>query len=524
MAKPQQRKSDAQREKARQDALERLYVYWLFSTALLLALGAVLGVFVGTALQGHKARAERLEQRVRILEDAVATLQASPPPVVEPAATVPPPVREVVPPAAPAPAVAPPPAGLAEHEVRARFRQVVGMPAATPKDIVDLGGARALVEAGLREIGRASWSGETWSQLAILATLLGQEGAAETFARRVPADGTSLGDYLAVSVRALLAQGRAREALPLIDQLSEQTLGSPTSQAFLAVASWMAGDYAAADAAAELLEAPAVLLPYDRLLVGRMLMERAQWRRLRELLATVQRDAAGLEADLSAAYNFLQATVRLRQGEPQTALALLEYLAAHPVDRTVDPETPAWPALGPDAYTIQVWRGVALMYAQQPSAAREALETAARLDPGRSDAYYYLGSLAFRARDYERAVSYAETALSCSAKMASAWELLALIALDRGDVDLALGHAAKATDIDPRRASAQFLTALAHAKLEQRDAAAAALGAAFELDASYLEEALRTEVLLRLFAREELEAIAGALPDAEAPAEADETP
>ena len=157
------------------------------------------------------------------------------------------------------------------------------------------------------------------------------------------------------------------------------------------------------------------------------------------------------------------------------------------------------------------------MYANQLEAARKALDEAARLDPGRPEAYYRRGILEAWDGKSEVAAGYLKNALASSARMAPAWEALASLELDADKVDAALEHLGQAIEIDPYRASAYYLSAIAHAKLSQAEQAADDLRKAFQLDPGYLEEAKQIEVFQRLFAPGVLERLAK--PEEERPAE-----
>ncbi|MCK4342942.1 MAG: tetratricopeptide repeat protein [Phycisphaerae bacterium] len=511
--------SSSSRSQPRRDAIERLYVYWLGSTALLALVVIVLAVFSRGALHRQTAAVETLARRVVALEEKVEQLESASRPRIKPsAATSEPPRPAEAPPAQPPrdAVVKPPqpktsrpeppaPQSPPEATIQARLDQVVSPTPLTPADVLNAAAAVELLEDALQEIGRARWSGATWSRLAVLARLLGRDANAKAFARRAAAEGERLLTYTEVSARSLLARGRPREALPLINRLVEQTRGSPTSQVLLAAALAATGDPGAADETVALLQANSELYPRDRLLLARVLLDLEQWPRLEAALAALHDVPAAWEAE----YNFLQAASLARAGRTVEALAILEYLAAHLPEKKVAAEAaPAWPPPGPDRYEIAVWRGVTLMHAQQPEAAREVLLQAAQLDPARPDAYYNLGILEGRAGQRERAKSYLQNALACSARLAPAWEALALLELNAREVDQALEHLATALELNPRRASAHFLLALAHAKLSRREPAAAALETAFRLDPLLLTQAKQTKVLLDLFTPGEMDLLA----------------
>jgi len=378
-------------------------------------------------------------------------------------------------------------------------------------DVLDPQGAAELVGQALNQLDRVQWSGAIWMRLACLARLLGRDLAAETFARQAEAAGQSLTTYWEVSARCLLAVGRVEEALPIASRLVEQ--GSPVGTVLLAAALLAGDDPAGADQTLEQVAIPPAT--YDQLVLARVLLELEDWSRL----ATVLSEVSEVPPKLAAEHSFLTAVSLSNQGRNVEALAILDGLVAETAPEGVrkglpDDQLPwRWP--GPDQYEIEVWRGVTLMLAQQPEAAREVLQQAAQLAPDRAQAHYYLGSLEARTGRTSTAKSHLKNALARTPRMAAAWEGLAVLEIDEGDVKLGLEHLAQAVAINPRRASAHFLRAVGHAKLSQAQAAAQALQTAFQLDPRYLEEAKQTEVLLGLFTADEMERLAGRAASAE---------
>jgi tetratricopeptide (TPR) repeat protein len=523
MTTPQPSSPPSTRSRSKPDAIERLYVYWLISTALLTLVVVLVAIMTRgtlhrqTQLVGELAdRLGRIEQTVRDLQSPGGPEAAVPAGLpaetatavatAEPSSAQPRPASEspqvVRPPAATPPITAP-----TQDVIGARLDQVVGDDPVTPADIVEPEAAAELVETALTHVGRANWDGTTWSRLAVLARLLGRDVAAEAFAQRAATAGEWLINYAEVSVRSLLARGRAREALPIAADLIERSQGSATSRVLLAAACLDDDDPGSADEVLEALPVPAVLSTYDKLLLARALLGLEHWDRLEAVLGALHE----VPPELAAEHNFLAGASLARAGRTVEALAIFDGLASEDRGATeagAGRPAAAWPALRPDRYPIEVWRGVTLMLAQQSEAARQVLQRAAELDPGRPGAHYYLGVLEARAGRAEVARSHLKNALANSARMAPAWEALAHLEIEDRQVDLALQHLAQAIAINPRRASAHFLTAIAYAKISQAEPAAQALRAAFRLDQKYLAEARDTEVLLRLFTAEELDELA----------------
>jgi tetratricopeptide (TPR) repeat protein len=540
------------------DAVERLYVYWLVSTVLLALVVVIAALLVRGSLRQQAQAVQELEQRLAALEKAPRTESPSaleprgrtpstpvepPPAEVRPPEATPRPVEPTTKPAsAERPATAPVVSVPAEAEIAAKLARVMGEAPTTMADVADRVQAAALVTEALTHIGRAEWSGATWARLAVLARLVGQNSAAEAFAKRAAAAGDPLLAYTEVALRTALARGWPQEALPLAERFLETTRGAPLSRVLLAAALLASDEPALADEALDTVGNTAPLGQRDRLLLARLLMALERWERMGAVLA----ESGGVPEELAAEHNFLQAVVLAQSGRTVEALAIFEYLASRlPPETKAGTAATSAPGSGPsagaatpggmtaserpysDRYEIEVWRGVTLWYAKQLEAARQALEAAARLDPGRPDAHYYLGRLEAAAGRPSVAVEHLKNALASAARMAPAWEALAALEINAGQVDAALQHLTKALEINSRRASAHFLTAIAHAKAGQREPAATALRAALRLEPRLLEEAKQTEVLLRMFAPGELESLAGApgsVPAAAEPTTAPQAP
>lgn len=517
------------------DAIERLYVYWIISTVLLLFAVIVSTVYTRGALYGqaeqfNQALRER-DARLADLEIVVAQLESNPTAMpagptaaapgqpssrvraeesgagsdpAAPAGATPPPVET------PSPFAAIPP----ESEIQTGLDRVLGAGTIAPYAVQDVSAARDLLALAFRHASRADWSGATWSRLAVLARLMSQGVASDAFARRADQANDPLITYADVSTRALLAAGRAQDALIYAEHFAECTNSSPVALVLLARTCLALGDAATADGLLAAIDSEAGLASYDRLALARACLELQRWDRLAEVMATVP----AVPSELDAERNFLQAVVLIQRDEQLAeALGILNYLA----DRDQSPRTPATndePPLMvppvPDDYEIGTWRGVALMRGNQVESARRVLDDAARQRADRPDAYYWRAMLEIRQGRTDTACDYLQNALATSARFAPAWEALGQIALNAGDLGSALDNLEKAIEANERRASAHFLVAVTYAKASQSEPAAEALKAAFLLDPGYVETARQTEVLTRLFTSEGLEQLAA---DAEPP-------
>lgn len=497
------------------DAIERLYAYWLVSTAALLLI--LIGNVIVTrgALRRQAERLDALAARLEALEkEAFARSETplsvspdsleTPPPAPLPAsdrrpeATRPPAETPVSRPGEPR---EPPPAPLPSDEtLRAELDALLGEEPGLVDELADAGAAEQLVELASQRLGLTDWTPVTWARLAILARLLGRDAAADLFARQAPDGGVWRTHYAEITATLLLDYGRPADALPFIDELARRHAPPAVTGLLRARAALAADDPAGADRVLAAMP-PAVGLGHtDRLRLARLTLRLERWGRLGEILATV----TDVPEDWSREYAFLTAAAWARAGRCVESLALLDWLAAGPTPTTA----PAVAAPQPSRYEIEVWRGVTLMLAGQSDAARQALRNAAELDPARPDALYYLGLLEARLGRTELAIMHLKNALAASARLAPAWEALAGVELDAGRIDDALDHVRQAVRINPRRGSAQFLLALACAKVAQAAPAEEALRRAFQLDAQYLDVAKQTEVLTRLFPLDALERLA----------------
>ena len=503
-------------------ALERMFVWGVISTALLvLAMVAVVAYTRGVSRR-QADTLDDLTRRVAALEKTVhgerapayAPAETSPGAEpfsrpVEPAGKTPRETGQPPAPVKPAPATEPALPAPADALLQQRLDAVVSREPSSPADMQDPKAAEALLDQAVSEAGHAAWSPAAWARLAVLARLLGRDAVAETFAKRAAAGGDPLLQYTEISVRALLACGRNQEALALARTLRGQTGGAPAATVLLAAALVASGQPGPADELLAHVEGLAGLDTRDLLLLARLLTTLEHW----DALAAVLAEIGEIPGELAQEYDFLTAVSLAHSRRAVEALAAFDYLAAHPpLAESPPPARPAWPRPAPTRYEVEVWRGVSLMYASRPDAAREVLLKAAQLQPGRADAPYYLGLLEDRLQQHAQARVHLQNAVTCDPHLAPAYEALAKLALDAGDMEFALDQLNKAIQTNPHRASAYFLLALVRARLSQRDAAAAALQTAFRLDERYLGEAQQADVLLRLFTSRELDDLARPTP------------
>ncbi len=507
---------------SRVDAVERLYVYWILSTGLLLILAVILALFVRAAVQETRALAGRVKalEATLVQHKPVAPNTPAPPEAAPAAATRPTPAPPATVPAATRPATGAPPAGAAppavpvtrsDEDMRTAAETAVQRDVATGYLVPDPAAARTLLQAAAEQAARARWSGPTFARLAVLARLLERDALAEDLARRAVAAGDPAAEFAHVSARSLLARGRTGEALVFARQYVEHSDGAPAAILVLAEALLATDQPGAASEALAALTALRALDAGEKLRLGRVALALEHYRTLDEVLGSLD----AVPDPLTAERNFLEAVSLARRDRTVEALAVLDFLAAEAAP-AADPRRP-WPIPRPTAYEVAVWRGVTLMYAGQMESAREALDAAAQLDPGRPEANFFRGVLEANAGRSDVARTYLKNALAGSARLAPAWEALATLDLEADRIEAALESLARAVEINPRRATAHLLRAIAHAKLSQAEPAAAALRVALRLDPSLLTEARQVDVFKRLFTPAELEALAADGADGEPP-------
>lgn len=504
-------------------AIERLYIYWMASTILLFLIAIAVVMFT----RGIMQQTRELSARVAVLETKVQELKGAPVAAAveeeREAVVIAPPDSAAMraSPTATEPNEAPPAIDVEvavpdEGAVRIELRALLALDPVTVYAVTDPNAGRSLTDRGREHIGRAAWSGATWSGLAVLARLLGEDRTAEAFAKRAVDANEPLERYAEVSTRSLLAQGQSVAALPFARRLVAETDASPTAIVLLADALWRAGEVDGAAITLGSLQDYAPLHVLDKLRLARLCIDLEYWMDLENILRTID----VVPDPLAHERNFLEAVARgalYGSDEATTALAMLDYLRAHrpPSFRPTVP----WGVPQPTLYDVMVWRGVVLMNSGQTDAAREALAAAAEQDPGRPEAYYHRGILETRAGDPAAAMNYLKNAVASSTRMVPAWETMALLEIDAGDVETGLQHLERAIEVNAQRPAAHFMRAIAHAKLGQVEEARSALMQTFALDRGYLDEAEQTDVLTTLFTNAELTEMVAEATESETPEE-----
>ncbi len=495
--------------------VERLHVLWIVSALMLVLLVVIVTLLGSGQLRRHAGRISEQTQAIdRLREDLSQTrkelmdLKVAMPFITQ-AGRVPP--ASVEGPHEPAPVAqeegAEPrpaePVPMAPDDIDALLRRALQPSEGGLYDLADRAAAEQALQAGVAGVGQAAWGGETWVRLAVIARLLDREAEAETFAGNARAANEFPRAYYELSARAMLAQRRARDAIVFARPLAAGRPQEPQGALLLAEAYRLSEDLTAADAALENLADPEHLSLADKLRLGGLFVALERWDRLDALLASLGEAPESALAQL----NYLRAVLWIQQGKLPEALATLDNLLAEQ----------------PDDYELRTWRGVALLYARQLQAAREALAHAEQ-HRDRPEAWYWRGILELQAGNVDEAITALQTALAASSRCAPASEALATIALNRGDLLTALQNIEHAVNVSPRRASAHFLLALIHAKASHLAETAAALRTAFRLDPAFLDTARQTEAIRGLFSEDQLAALAAPtdVDPGHAPAEPDE--
>jgi tetratricopeptide (TPR) repeat protein len=346
---------------------------------------------------------------------------------------------------------------------------------------------RAAAEEVLALAEQASLNGPTWALVAIVARLLDREDWTETSATKALAANEFPHAYYELSCRTLLAQGRTVEALVFANRLQAGRPADPNANLLQAEALHARGEFAAADLALEQIESVGQLSLPGRLRLGRLLVALERWNRLEALLGSL----AQVPRESLPHLNYLRAILAIQRDRLPEALAIIENLLAEQ----------------PGDYELRTWRGVALLYARQYQAARQALAHAAE-QPDRPEAWHWRGMLELRLGNPAEAIPFFQHALAASQRFAPAHEALGTISLNQGDLTTALQNLENAVAANARRGSAHLLIAVTRAKLSQPGETAEALRAALRLDPSLLEAARQTEVISQLFSADELAKLA----------------
>lgn len=505
--------SGAVDRRAGRSAIERLYVYWLSSTVVLIVALVVLAFFVrGAVLQQHETLRE-LQRRVNQLEGRPAAGEPPRPPAATQPATQPAaedarverpaaPLRATPPPGVaatrPREAVVGAPADRpASASLDQRLAQVARRPVRAPDDVLDRAAAHALLD-DLADARVAATTAELAVDAASLALVLDREGQAAGIIRAAPGPSKAAANLAEAGARAALLDERADDAVDWLDAADAHARDDPSLALLRVRADALQRGPAAAAAAAERVDAARLSLG-DRAALARLWLSLERWPQFEAAAAALLDPPCAGDASV----NFIRAVALQRGARLVEALAAFDSQLA----RRAEPGDENRTADAPASTELQVWRGLTLASGGALEAARAALLAAAETEPAAGAVYVALARVEMGSGEPGRARTYLDTALAHTPDSASAWETRAALELNQNAVAAAVESAGRAIDSDPGRSSSRMLRALALAKLERREAAADDLAAALRLDASLLDEALQAEVLTRMFATDELRAM-----------------
>ncbi len=483
------------------DALEKLYVYCA-GGAILLALGLLVVSFLTTG------RMEQLARELADVSDRLSRLEArsgaaapsergpAPRPREGQAASRP---QRPAPQRTPATQPHSAPAAEADDFSRDRaarmYERAVEEPLGELPRLRDDRAARELLAAADDE-PIANLDPMVCRMLALTGRLLRDDDRATRYAERAARLGVDLGDYHELTARQALGMSMPSAALAAVRDLARSPRRASLAALLGAQAFLAQRQPAEARAALAQIGPSAALAVDDRLALCGVQTALEDW----SGLATTLGSLGSVPAALTDARDFFRAVALTVSERYAEAVAVLDVLLESQ----------------PESYDAHLWRGVALLRARQPEAARQGLARATRIAAGRPEAWYWLGVLEVDEGTSDGAAFF-HNALAASTRFAPAWEALATQALNGDELHTATENARRAVESDPGRPSAQFLLAICEARANRRDEAARALKIAFHLDPTLLEQAQRVEAIATLFTPADLAALAPAHATSSAP-------
>lgn len=466
----------------RRDAVERVFVLWIFLLIILVLAIIVVGVLLASRLSQLGTRLERIEARISALETGA--------PLDDNSAATDEEEREPEPREAPA----------ERSDAQAAFENLLAQATQAVDEhlerdlylrprVRDREGARDALAAQTDLLGGAvddlTLPSDLAAELAVLAALLDEPDEAQRF----------LGAARGSRAEDRYYEQLTRDAIRRADY--------PTAIALLEA--WPAGVPATRD-----------------LLHARVARDRGDWGVANERLDRVEPDALAYEADRLHLADIALSVGRCGQANDALASlsdALPEALArdrARLAARLCGPEPRPVEHLArlayqldhsPADYDLHVASGRLLQEMRQRDAALEHFRRARMLNPGRPEGWYYPAVIANNLRRFPEATRLLTQLTTTAPRFAPGWEARGVVALHQDEVRVAINEFNEAIGVDANRAESHLLLAVAHAKLAEIDPARVALRRALTLDPTLIDQAESIEALQVMFTSEAMQAM-----------------
>ncbi|GMU83215.1 MAG: hypothetical protein AMXMBFR47_30860 [Planctomycetota bacterium] len=504
----QRRPQPASAPRPSSSPLERLFVAWLLSTLLIIALLAVLTLLGIGQLRRHADALNRQQAQLDELTRRIESLAAVPPPALTPPRATQPATESSAEfarePQTSRPAAPPP---LDDDEIAAEFDAIVGGAAARSGSIFlrprrPDRAAALLTRAESQTAADASLSAASLARLRLLAQLTGDDQRAAAFGRAAAEapDPAAVDDEIAA--RLAFESGALTEAFAHAILWVDASPTPPTAALLiLAICAAAQDDLDAAADAIDSVSPSARLDAASLAAIGDTCIAIEAWKPLERWIA-----AAEPAVRTSPPAQQRLATLLVHTGRHTDALAVIAALLD---ERPADVD-------------LLILQAAALTEARQFEAAKAALAriTVVPVPPA---AAYWRGVIEMRTGSPAEARKWFAAAVGAGRQSAAALEGLAQLDLAAADaagsgdaaaarraLSSAEKNLAAATRANPRRSSAHFLLAIVHAKSSRAAETRAALRTAVQLDAALAEQAKKVPVIARLIPPDEIDQLASA--------------
>ncbi|TWT42177.1 hypothetical protein RAS1_33070 [Phycisphaerae bacterium RAS1] len=436
------------------DGLERLYLYWLASTALLIVLVAAPALLLRGALS---TQAKRIDEIGRRLEQRIEGIDARVERQTDESGRAPETSR-------PMEAVRPAPASSpAEEEFEvagevisndamiALLKRAIG-PGPSPDAVLDEDAANEAISLAEQAGPNAPWARGLWLRLAMLAKLCGLNStAAEWLPRAGHAVPVGFPDYWLLSARIGLVQGDAEEVYRHTRRVFG--FGGPASNcAAVLEAAAAAGEFNYEVARAALRRASPIerCPPEYRLIAARVYLVLEEPQLFRSVLpGAVETPQAWRDE-----WQFLMAVSLIQDGRLVEGQAALKALSGRWAERLPESRPRRFrvvsAAVQPDASDVSFWRNLARQRGAAQVAATAFAQDMMMFDPSRPAGWCQAATMALRGGDVTRAEHLARCALAAEPKFIPAMLLMYEIRKATDDAG-ALQFLYRASQLDPKR-------------------------------------------------------------------------